>query len=597
MAENQPEIPADNVLRKARLEFLEFLSAMNDWRRRTMENTDQLLQAQNVPERHNSRHQGLTATVNHYGPIIKWVFIALIVVSVLLILRQLPIGPAMQALEDWIGNLGFWGPVVFGLLYVAAVVLLVPASALTLAAGALFGLVGGTIVVSLASTTGAALSFLISRYLARNRIAKKVEQYPKFGAIDRAISEGGWKIVALLRLSPAIPFTLQNYLYGLTGIRFWTCVLTSWIAMLPGTLMYVYLGHVGRVGLEATAGGDQSKTPAEWAMMIVGLAATIAVTVYVTRLARKALKHHTDIAKSNESSAAQSNHNDQPKGWPWGVTITALIALTALSAAAFVQFNPDLLSRWLGNSLGPPRIVLREAYAEKPEGPTFDHSTLDDLLKSHVDQDGWVDYQGLKQDAAKLDLYIKTVAKAPFEDMGRNQKLALLINAYNAFTLRLILDHYPVESIKDIPSDKRWDAKRWQVGSHTWSLSQIENEQIRPKFKEPRIHFALVCAAVGCPKLRNEAFQADQIDQQLQDQTRTVHGHRRWFRFEPDKNVVHLTRLYLWYGDDFRQVSGSVLDFANRYSPDLKTALDAGRSPKIEWLPYDWALNAKENAR
>ena len=140
---------------------------------------------------------------------------------------------------------------------------------------------------------------------------------------------------------------------------------------------------------------------------------------------------------------------------------------------------------------------------------------------------------------------------------------------------------------------------RWQVGSHRWSLSQIENEQIRPKFKEPRIHFALVCAAVGCPKLRSEAYQADRLDQQLEDQTRYGHSAEkaRWFRFEADTSIVHLTRLYLWYGSDFRQVAGLVPSFAARYSPELKMALDTGSKPKIEWLPYDWPLNSKENAR
>ncbi len=547
-----------------------------------------------------SKPQGLTATVNRYAIIIRWVSIALIAVSILLIVRQLPVGPAVQAIEDWIRDLGIWGPVVFGLLYVVAVVLLVPASASTLAAGALFGLVGGTVIVSLASTTGAALAFLISRYLARDRIAKKVTQYPKFDAIDQAISEGGWRIVALLRLSPAIPFNLQNYLYGLTGIRFWTCVLTSWLAMLPGTFMYVYLGHVGRAGLEATASGDQSRSPAEWAMMIVGLVATIAVTVYVTRLARKALKQRTDIARADESDASKSDNQpeqSEPRGWPWGVTITALIALAGLGAAAFIQLNPDLVKQGFGSMLGPPSVTLQEAYEEKPNGPTFDHSTLDELLKAHVAQDGWVDYQGLKQHATKLDSYLQAVANAPFDSMGRNQKLALLINAYNAFTLRLILDYYPVRSIKNIPGGKRWDDVRWQVGSHTWSLSQIENEQIRPKFKEPRIHFALVCAAVGCPNLRNEAYQADRIDHQLEAQSRSVHSHGRWFQFEPDQGVVRLTRLYLWYGGDFRQVAGSVLGFAARHSPDLKRALDTGNNPRIEWLPYDWSLNSKENVR
>ena len=119
----------------------------------------------------------------------------------------------------------------------------------------------GTIIVSLASTTGAALAFVIARYLARDSVARWVRRSPRFEAIDRAIGEEGWKIVALLRLSPAVPFNLQNYLYGLTKIRFWPCVLTSWAAMLPGTLMYVYLGVVGRAGLEAASGGRARRRP------------------------------------------------------------------------------------------------------------------------------------------------------------------------------------------------------------------------------------------------------------------------------------------------------------------------------------------------
>jgi uncharacterized membrane protein YdjX (TVP38/TMEM64 family) len=538
----------------------------------------------------------LTQAANRYATAVKWLSVALIVLSVALVFRRLPVGSLVQTLEHWIGSLGIWGPLVFGLIYVAAVLALLPGSALTLAAGALFGLVGGTIVASLASTSGAALAFLISRYLARGRVAAKLRHYPKFDAIDTAISESGWKIVALLRLSPAVPFNLQNYLYGLTGIRFWTYVLTSWLAMLPGTFLYVYLGHIGREGLEAAAGGtERARTPAEWAMLIVGLLATVAVTVYITRLARKTLRQRAGIAGAGESRPGSQIEQARPKSWPWGTTFTAVLALAALALAGYTQFHPDLFQRLFARLLGPPQVVLREAYEEKPGGPTFDHSTFDALLKAHVDDKGGVDYEGLKRDAAKLDAYIKALADAPFDDMGRSPKLSLLINAYNAFTLRLILDYYPIDSIQSIPPEKRWDDVRWRIGGHTLSLNQIEHEQIRPKFKEPRVHFALVCAAVGCPKLRNEAYQADRIDEQLEDQARYVHAHARWFQFEPESGVVRLTRLYLWYGGDFRQVAGSVLDFAARYSPELKRALDEGHKPRIEWLPYDWTLNSKEN--
>lgn len=232
-----------------------------------------------------------------------------------------------------------------------------------------------------------------------------------------------------------------------------------------------------------------------------------------------------------------------------------------------------------------------------PVDRAFDHSAFDALLAKHVDKDGWVDYEGLHKDAALLDSYIASLGNAPFAELGRDQKLALLINAYNAFTLRLILDHYPIKSIKDIPSAKRWDAKRWRISTMTLSLNQIEHEQIRPKFAEPRIHFALVCAAIGCPKLRNEAYQAERIEEQLEDQTRYLHSHDRWFGYQPGAKEVHLTKLYKWYGADFEQVAGSVLDFAARYSSALKIAIEKDKTPRIKWLDYDWTLNDRNNNR
>jgi uncharacterized membrane protein YdjX (TVP38/TMEM64 family) len=287
---------------------------------------------------------GLTAAVNRFAPAIMWVSVGLIVLSIVLIFCQLSVGPVVQALAGWVEGLGFWGPLAFGLIYVVAVLALIPGSALTLAAGALFGLIGGTIIASLASTSGAALAFLVGRYLARDRIAAKLERYPRFDAIDIAISKSGWKIVALLRLSPAIPFNLQNYLYGLTGIRFWPYVLTSWLMMLPATFMYVYLGVIGRESLQAAAGGTEcARTPVEWAMLIVGLIATVAVTIYLTRLARSALRQQISVAGVVESKLVFQAGRDQTAGWPWGATVAAILALAALILAGYVQFYPEPL--------------------------------------------------------------------------------------------------------------------------------------------------------------------------------------------------------------------------------------------------------------
>ncbi len=433
--------------------------------------------------------------------------VLLALAGVVLVIRAAPVDLLLQALKSWIAGLGPWGPVLFALIYAVWAVAFLPGSALTLAGGAIFGLGVGFAAVICGATLGAALSFLIARYVAREKVSKMARSNPKFGAIDRAIGEGGWKIVAMLRLSPAIPFNLQNYLYGLTPIRFWPCVLTSAIFMMPGTLLYVYLGYVGGQGLAAASGGGVSTE--RWALIGVGLAATVGVTVYVTKLAQKALAKQTNLAEPQSAPMPAEPAARRPS---W---LMAAFAALFFSVALYANLVPGMLA----NLFGPPKAQLAEAYEAKPGGPTFDHSSFDALLRRFVDAGGLVDYRGLGQQEAALDAYIASIATAPFVDLGRDEKLALLINAYNAFTLRLILDNYPVASIRDIPSKKQWDDKRWVIAGQTYSLNQIEHEQIRPKFIEPRIHFALVCAAVGCPKLRQQAYVGARINEQLEEQT------------------------------------------------------------------------------
>ncbi len=141
---------------------------------------------------------------------VKHISVFLILVGLLITVRQFPTDRAVDFLSTWVEGLGVWGPILFGLVYAAAALLFVPGSALTLAAGAVFGLLWGTITVSVASTTAAALAFLIARHLARGAVERKSRENRKFAAIDRAIGEGGWKIIAMLRLSPVVPFSLGN---------------------------------------------------------------------------------------------------------------------------------------------------------------------------------------------------------------------------------------------------------------------------------------------------------------------------------------------------------------------------------------------------
>lgn len=513
--------------------------------------------------------------------VVRWASAGALVLGLLLLARGLPVNRLLPALDGIVRGAGAWGPVLFGVAYAVGALLLLPGSILTLAAGAIFGPLVGTVVVSLASTAAAALAFLVGRYVARGAVEAAARRRPVFGAIDRAVGDGGWKVVALLRLSPLVPFSVGNYLFGLTRVRFVPYVVASWLAMLPGTFLYVYLGHAGREAVGALGGAERARTGGEWALLALGLAATVLVTVLITRRARAALRERTEAEKMKETITEGA---DEVRPWRLG----ALAAGSLLVLAAGVLASCGTFDRFFG----PPPVELTEAYEEDGQG-AFDHAALEALLKRHVDERGLVDYRGLQADSAELERYLAQLASADLDALGRDERLALLLNAYNAFTLQLILDHAPVGSIKDIPAAKRWDAVRWRLGSGTYSLDQLEHEEIRPKFREPRVHFALVCAAVGCPPLRREAYVGARLEAQLEDQTRLVHTDPRWFEYQGGQGRLRLTELYSWFSGDFEQVAGSVLDYAARYSPALREDLAAGRKPEVEWIPYDWKLNAQ----
>lgn len=197
----------------------------------------------------------------------------------------------LQELLTRVRELGPWGPAVFIAAYVAATVFFVPGALLTLGAGALFGVGFGTLYVSIGSVVGATAAFLIGRYLARGWVARKLGDNPRFAAVSAAVRREGWKIVGLTRLSPAFPFNLLNYAFGLTEVRLRDYVLASWLGMLPGTVMYVYIGSLA--GTLSGLGASRTKSPAEWALYAVGLVATILVTVLVTRIARASLDERT----------------------------------------------------------------------------------------------------------------------------------------------------------------------------------------------------------------------------------------------------------------------------------------------------------------
>jgi uncharacterized membrane protein YdjX (TVP38/TMEM64 family) len=236
----------------------------------------------------------------------KLILAALGIVALLVAGRYLGAGTGLKLALQWISSLGTVAPVVFIAAYIVACVLFVPGSIITLGAGVLFGVIWGSIYVSIAATVGATLAFVIGRYLARDWVARQLAGRRNFEAIDAAVGREGWKIVALTRLSPVFPFNLLNYAYGLTRVRLGEYVIASWAGMLPGTIMYVYVGSLA--GSLAEVGSDGTQPGVRWILNILGFAATAAVTFYAARLAHRALSEQTGSEQSARETADRPNH-------------------------------------------------------------------------------------------------------------------------------------------------------------------------------------------------------------------------------------------------------------------------------------------------
>jgi uncharacterized membrane protein YdjX (TVP38/TMEM64 family) len=218
---------------------------------------------------------------------IKLIIVLLVVVGLSILAVVLPVKEWIRWFIEWVQHLGPLGVLVFILAYALATVLFLPGWIFTVSAGLIYGIVGGTLVALGGAVIGATLSFLVARYLLRKNVEEFVRKDPKLKAIDQAIGQNGWKIIGLLRLSPLIPFNLSNYFYGITSIPLGAYVLVSAICMIPGTLLYAYLGAIGKAGISGGKGGHSIW---QYVLLGVGLIATIAVTILVSQIAKNALK-------------------------------------------------------------------------------------------------------------------------------------------------------------------------------------------------------------------------------------------------------------------------------------------------------------------
>ena len=230
------------------------------------------------------------------------------------------------------------------------------------------------------------------------------------------------------------------------------------------------------------------------------------------------------------------------------------------------------------------------------KGKVMSHQAWTVLLKKYVNEDGLVDYKGFIKDKAALQSYLDMLsANPPAKDWPKDDQIAYWLNAYNAFTVKLIVDHYPVKSIKDLGAKHQiifintpWDKKFFKIGGKTMTLNRIEHRILRQEFREPRIHFALNCASMSCPKLRREAYDGAKLDEQLTDQAKDFLRDKS--RNEVNATKPRLSAIFDFYGKDMRKWSGkSVIGFINMYSPvQIKEDAD------VEYLDYDWSLNEQK---
>ncbi len=260
-----------------------------------------------------------------------------------------------------------------------------------------------------------------------------------------------------------------------------------------------------------------------------------------------------------------------------------ILSFVILISGAAMFASCNLISSAGFNSKGLPTPSVNDEARNiaKNEAVKVDHSLWNELLQQYVQEDGMVDYKGFKNDREKLNKYLEMLSKQkPDDSWSAQELLAYYINLYNAYTVDLILQNYPVKSIKDI--NGAWTSEFINIGNTKISLGGIENSLLR-KMNEPRIHFAINCASVSCPKLFNEAFTAPKIEQQLETVTREfVNSDKN----EISENSARLSSIFDWYKGDFTENGVSLINYVNRYSK-VKIAKDA----KISYLEYNWNLN------
>jgi uncharacterized membrane protein YdjX (TVP38/TMEM64 family) len=442
-------------------------------------------------------------------------------------------------LKQWIEGYGALAPAVYVVGYLLATVFFVPGLPITVLGGVAFGPLWGTLYVWIGATIGLGLAFLVARYGVRGTVERWVEASPRIARMDSQVAEHGWRIVMLTRLVPIFPFNLQNYAYGITRVGFWPYLITSSICILPATAAFTFAG-----GALSDGRGDVKRTLAYLAIAGVLLVVISLIPRWIRRRSRLA----GDLLKA--------------------VAVAALLGLAL-----------------------PAEAASDDAYAR--------------LLKAHVTpgtvggiKAALVDYRAIKADPAYAEALIALAESRPEALTTDAERIAFWINAYNLAAIKAVVDQYPTKSIRDGGTllSSIWKKKVASVGGVPYSLDDIEHGILRKAFKEPRVHFAIVCASLSCPDLRAEPYDGATLDAQLDERAAA-------FLSNPTKGLVpgddgrtaRASAIFKWFARDFAAVSGGPASFIRaKASPEVAARIGALSDAGLSYLPYDWSLNDAE---
>lgn len=456
-----------------------------------------------------------------------------------------------------------WAPVMFVALYALATALAMPGSVLTLAGGALFGVFWGTVYNTIAANIGANLAFGVGRLLGRDGVRKLAGK--RLDALDRATASYGFKGLLTLRLIPVVPFNALNFGSGLTAMSWPTYALATLIGIFPGTLVYTAFA-------DALLAGSQEASREAFIRLLVAGGALVALSFLPPILKRLGVRA------------------------PGGSAALLLVAALAVAPR------------------GVPAQVQPDTGVSAPVESLTDHAAFTEVL-ARVVHPPRVDYASLKAERDGLDGYLETLAETDPEALGsagEDARLAFWINAYNACMLRQVIDHYPIKKKKGGLFSRlksavvsRPDNSVWQisdvfsgdfceVAGRERSLDEIEHEIIRP-MGEPRIHFAVNCAARSCPQLWPEAYTAERVRAQLDRAVRTFVDTPAHFSLAAaaEDPELRLNKVLDWFGEDFGGKDGLRTFFAPYVREDQATLL-LDPDTDIEFFDYDWTLNDVE---